>query len=69
MAGLKALAPGVSFTGVGGPLMQAEGLDSLFPMEELSVMGIAEVLPKYRAPEAPDRRDGRGGAGGRSPMR
>lgn len=46
MAGLKSLAP-VEFTGVGGPLMQAEGLDSLFPMEELSVMGIAEVLPKY----------------------
>jgi lipid-A-disaccharide synthase len=49
MAGLKALSPDVRFVGVGGPLMQAEGMDSLFPMEELSVMGIAEVLPKYRA--------------------
>jgi lipid-A-disaccharide synthase len=47
MAGLKELAPDVRFEGVGGPLMQAEGLQSLFPMEELSVMGIAEVLPKY----------------------
>lgn len=47
MAGLKRLAPGVSFAGVGGPLMQAEGLESLFPMDELSVMGLAEVLPKY----------------------
>lgn len=47
MAGLKALAPGVEFHGIGGPLMQAEGLHSLFPMQELSVMGIAEVLPKY----------------------
>jgi lipid-A-disaccharide synthase len=47
MAGLKALSPGVAFAGIGGPLMQAEGLESLFPMDELSVMGIAEVLPKY----------------------
>ena len=47
MAGLKELAPGVEFRGVAGPAMQAEGMESLFPMEELSVMGIAEVLPKY----------------------
>lgn len=48
MAGLKALSPGVEFSGVGGTAMQAEGMTSLFAMEELSVMGIAEVLPKYR---------------------
>ncbi|MCZ4351469.1 lipid-A-disaccharide synthase [Roseovarius aestuarii] len=47
MAGLKTLT-GVEFTGVGGPLMKAEGLDSLFAMDELSVMGLVEVLPKYR---------------------
>ncbi len=47
MAGLKALEPGVEFAGVGGPAMQAEGLESLYPMQDLSVMGIAEVLPKY----------------------
>lgn len=46
MAGLKSLTE-VEFSGVGGPLMQAEGLQSLFPMDELSVMGLAEVLPKY----------------------
>ena len=47
MAGLRRLVPAAEFQGIGGPMMQAEGLDSLFPMEELSVMGIAEVLPKY----------------------
>ena len=49
MAGLKELAPDITFKGVGGPLMQAEGMESLFAMDELSVMGIAEVLPKYPA--------------------
>lgn len=49
MAGLKELSPGVSFDGVGGTAMAAEGLASRFPMRELSVMGIMEVLPKYRA--------------------
>ncbi|MFW8634564.1 lipid-A-disaccharide synthase [Cribrihabitans pelagius] len=48
MRGLQDLAPGVSFEGVGGPMMAAQGLASRFPMEELSVMGLAEVLPKYR---------------------
>lgn len=48
MAGLKELAGDVAFHGIGGPLMQAEGLQSLFAMDELSVMGIAEILPRYR---------------------
>ncbi|EAQ03317.1 lipid-A-disaccharide synthase [Pseudooceanicola batsensis HTCC2597] len=48
MAGLRSLVPDVVFEGVGGPLMCAEGMESLFPMEELSVMGLAEILPKYR---------------------
>ncbi len=48
MKGLKSLVPDVEFHGVGGPLMGAEGLETLFPMEELSVMGLAEVLPKLR---------------------
>ncbi|MDE4131631.1 lipid-A-disaccharide synthase [Phaeobacter sp. QD34_3] len=48
MAGLKTLVPGVSFDGIGGTLMAEQGLSSRFPMKELSVMGLAEVLPKYR---------------------
>lgn len=35
----------VLFSGVGGVKMKAQGLQSIFPMEELSLMGVAEVLP------------------------
>lgn len=48
MAGLKQLVPEISFDGIGGAQMQAQGLVSRFPMDELSVMGLAEVLPRYR---------------------
>lgn len=47
MAGLRALHPGVSFDGIGGAQMIEQGLASRFPMDELSVMGLAEILPKY----------------------
>ena len=47
MEGLRSLIPEVEFDGVGGPLMQAQGLNSRFPMAELSVMGLVEVLPKF----------------------
>ncbi|MFY2826504.1 lipid-A-disaccharide synthase [Ruegeria sp. MALMAid1280] len=47
MEGLRTLVPDVQFDGVGGPLMQAQGLESRFPMSELSVMGLVEVLPKF----------------------
>ena len=48
MAGLTQLSAGVAFQGVGGPLMQEQGFASQFDMSELSLMGIAEILPKYR---------------------
>ncbi|EJL01763.1 lipid-A-disaccharide synthase [Pseudomonas fluorescens Q2-87] len=48
MRALKARHPAVEFIGVGGPLMQAEGLTSYFPMERLSVMGLVEVLGRLR---------------------
>ena len=53
MAGLSELAaeegrPEPRYDGIGGPEMAGQGLASRFPMAELSVMGLAEVLPKYR---------------------
>ena len=45
--GLGFLVRDLEIRGVAGLEMQAEGMASLFPMDELSVMGIAEVLPKY----------------------
>ncbi|WP_025806632.1 lipid-A-disaccharide synthase [Pseudomonas chlororaphis] len=48
MRALKAQHPTVEFIGVGGPLMQAEGLTSYFPMERLAVMGLVEVLGRLR---------------------
>ena len=52
MAGLKSLRPDVTFEGIGGPDMTAEGLQSQFDMAELSIMGLAEILPKYRSLKA-----------------
>jgi lipid-A-disaccharide synthase len=46
MGALKAETGGqIRFAGVGGPQSEAQGLRSLFPMRELSVTGLAEVVP------------------------
>ena len=46
MAALRRRAQsGVRFAGVGGPLMAEQGLESLFPYDELSLMGILEIVP------------------------
>ena len=47
MAGLRKKAGAVEFRGIGGDKMLAEGLESLFPMDEISIMGITEILSQY----------------------
>jgi len=47
MAALKRRTGGaVRFAGIGGPKMIEQGLAPLFPMTELAVFGLAEILPK-----------------------
>src|SRR5690349_21044881 len=48
IAALKARRPDIEFAGIGGPRMMAEGFESHFPMEKLSVRGYAEALRHYR---------------------
>jgi lipid-A-disaccharide synthase len=43
---LAKLRPGVRAFGVGGPRLRAAGLEALAPAEDISVMGLAEVLPR-----------------------
>lgn len=47
MAALKRETGGlIRFSGVGGPMMEAEGMQSQFAMAELTLLGVLEVLPK-----------------------
>jgi lipid-A-disaccharide synthase len=48
MAALAQQRPGLVFSGIGGPRMEQAGLHSLFPMRDLAVMGLAEILPRLR---------------------
>ena len=54
MQAIREHYPQVEFIGVGGPLMEAQGLQSYFPMERLAIMGLVEVLG--RLPELLARR-------------
>lgn len=49
LAALRNRYPDLVVEGIGGPLMAAQGLDSMYPMERLSVMGFIE--PLKRLPE------------------
>ena len=48
MAELKNFATfDLDISGVGGPLMEDQGLASLFPIDDIAVIGIGEILAKY----------------------
>ncbi len=49
ISALRPMAGELQVEGIGGPLMQAQGLSTMFPMERLSVMGFTE--PLARLPE------------------
>jgi lipid-A-disaccharide synthase len=46
---LRAQRENLQFCGVGGPRMEQTGFESLFPMRDLAVMGLAEILPRLRS--------------------
>ncbi len=48
IAALRAQRPDIEVAGIGGQSMADQGLASLFPMRELALMGILEVLPRIR---------------------
>ena len=49
MQALRRRDSDIMVTGIGGPKMSAEGLASIFPMSEIAVMGLKEILPRLPA--------------------
>ncbi|WP_419729157.1 lipid-A-disaccharide synthase [Lichenicola sp.] len=49
MAALRRARPELQFRGIGGVRMAEQGLLSLFPMRDLAVMGLVEILPRVRS--------------------
>ena len=48
IAAMRRADRGLDFAGIGGERMAEQGMASLFPMQDLTVMGLAEVLPRLR---------------------
>jgi lipid-A-disaccharide synthase len=43
----NAIAPGVTWFGIGGPRMRAAGVDTRYDVKDMAVIGFAEVLRRY----------------------
>lgn len=48
LAALRQRRPDLTFAGIGGERLAEQGMPSLFPMRELALMGLIEVLPNIR---------------------
>ncbi len=48
MRALRKRYPQCRISGVGGPLMQAQGMELIFPMQDIAVMGVRAVLANLR---------------------
>ena len=48
MRAIRQHVPDVQFFGIGGPKMQAEGFDAIWPAEQLAVHGYVDALRRYR---------------------
>lgn len=46
LAALRARVPGARFVGLGGPEMAGQGLKSLFPIDELAIIGITAIVSR-----------------------
>jgi lipid-A-disaccharide synthase len=47
MQQLHLLIPGIEFTGIGGPAMQAQGLNSIVDFNKMNIVGFWEVVKNY----------------------
>jgi len=48
LSGLRPHLPAARFHGIGGEQMMAQGFESHWPMDKLTVRGVLEVIPRYR---------------------
>ena len=48
IASLRRQVPDIALSGVGGIEMTKAGIQSVFPMEDIAVMGLQQILPRLK---------------------